>query len=520
MKACPLCKSTYDDWIDFCFNDGMPLVAEAIVASSGVGALESVLDAPDIPFGLLDATDLPEPNAAMAPVAPPPRAPAPPINVGAAGFDPSPEAPPTPLRFGAGGFDATLSVPTPPIAPAPPPPVAPRVPGAVDASALEDIAAVLSGRPSSTPVPSPPAAVPIVMPAPTMPPPSALLAPPPDPSAVNAPTLIPVDASQPRPPAPIPPAPPVTPPVAPPSLAPEPSVLDDVAPPVRPAGVRRRGPPLVAVGGLIAAAIAVAGVIWLLVRPTAIPTPDAMDVDLSPPGQPVAETPAVPAPPPAELPPEPVAPPAIVPPVAVPGVAPVVIAAPFPGTAPVTPTPIVPPATVTAPVAPVTPVPTVAPTGDGVVEVAPWGGDQVAPASTATLTILVDPDGSSVFVDDVSRGTGTASVELPPGPHRVRVEHAGYKSEAREVDLRAGATTVPFNLKPDVVTGQVNVYGPMGFRVSVDGHDMGPMPVTVQVSEGVRQFKLSGESGEACTIPKEIAFRSPGRPETVTLQCP
>ena len=197
---------------------------------------------------------------------------------------------------------------------------------------------------------------------------------------------------------------------------------------------------------------------------------------------------------------------------------------PTPSTTPVTPTPIVPPTasatSVIAPVGPVVPVVTPTPAGDGVVEVAPWGSSQVAPATTATLTVLVDPEGASVFVDDVSRGTGAASIELPPGPHRVRVEHAGYQSEAREVQLRAGATTVPFNLKQAVVTGQVNVYGPMGFRVSVDGHDMGPMPVTVQVSEGVRQFKLSGESGEACTIPKEVAFRSPGRPETVTLQCP
>ena len=29
MKACPLCKNSYEDWVEFCFQDGMPLVVEA-----------------------------------------------------------------------------------------------------------------------------------------------------------------------------------------------------------------------------------------------------------------------------------------------------------------------------------------------------------------------------------------------------------------------------------------------------------------------------------------------------------
>ena len=56
MKLCPICGSTYGDRVDFCFQDGAPLVAgEADPEASG--------DAPGTPAaapsGLASAADLP-----------------------------------------------------------------------------------------------------------------------------------------------------------------------------------------------------------------------------------------------------------------------------------------------------------------------------------------------------------------------------------------------------------------------------------------------------------------------------
>ncbi|MDP2311515.1 MAG: PEGA domain-containing protein, partial [Pseudomonadota bacterium] len=147
-----------------------------------------------------------------------------------------------------------------------------------------------------------------------------------------------------------------------------------------------------------------------------------------------------------------------------------------------------------------------------------WG-TPTAPTS-GFLRVVTDPEGATVYVNDTAKGKTPVTVELPYGAHQVRVVRAGYKTETRDVNIRVRELTVPFNLKPDMVTGQVNVYGPDGFRVVVDGHDMGPMPVTVQVSEGVRQFKLVGSDGSACNLPKEIKFKAAGRPETITLACP
>jgi len=134
--------------------------------------------------------------------------------------------------------------------------------------------------------------------------------------------------------------------------------------------------------------------------------------------------------------------------------------------------------------------------------------------------VLTDPEGATVTVDDQPRGLSPVNLDLPFGTHRVKVERSGFKAEAREIDLQGPEITVPFNLKPEVLTGQVNVYGPIGWRVAVDGHDMGPMPVTVQMAEGVRQFKLTGDNGQGCVIPRQLTFRNPGKPETVTLECP
>jgi len=173
----------------------------------------------------------------------------------------------------------------------------------------------------------------------------------------------------------------------------------------------------------------------------------------------------------------------------------------------------------TTPVSKPPPASTPAPAAAATADADPWGAPVAV--TSGVLKIVTDPDGATVYINEQQRGKTPLTVELAYGVHNIRVVRAGYKTEVRDVTIRVAELNVPFILKPEVVTGQVNVYGPAGYRVVIDGHDRGAMPVTVQVSEGVRQFKLvSDADGSGCTLPKEIAFRSPGRPETVTLACP
>ena len=54
MKVCPICQSTYDDGVDFCFKDGAPLEAQSpaetpdsVGSTDFSGLTEDDLDAPD-----------------------------------------------------------------------------------------------------------------------------------------------------------------------------------------------------------------------------------------------------------------------------------------------------------------------------------------------------------------------------------------------------------------------------------------------------------------------------------------
>lgn len=528
MKICPLCNTTYEDWIDFCFSDGMPLLAKGGV-SSPLPVKPSSVGATIAPQPAMGA-DLPTPSALSpkAPVAPPP-------------------AP-------AGRGD---EVPEPPAPPAPPSDITGVFTGPITDDDGEEfrrapvrqlnLADLPTGAPSSLPVPEADsesdehsrATVPLSS--------SALGAE--ELASEGATTLASASvAAVPPPVEAAPDAPPVSPPAeaALPAPAETPPSADELEgawhaapaavpePEPEPSQVKKGGVGIgLLVGGVAAAAVLLVVVVggaamfmgWGAKPPAPAPAPVA-----------VATPP--PAPPPV-APPEPVLPPvdaAPVDPAAVDlaAVDPAAVPAPVAATAPpVAPTaapvaaPAVaaakPPATTTPPASvPVSKPPaasTPAPASSATADADPWGAPVAV--TSGVLKIVTDPDGATVYINEQQRGKTPLTVELAYGVHNIRVVRSGYKTEVRDVTIRVAELNVPFILKPEVVTGQVNVYGPAGYRVVIDGHDRGAMPVTVQVSEGVRQFKLvSDADGSGCTLPKEIAFRSPGRPETVTLACP
>lgn len=60
----------------------------------------------------------------------------------------------------------------------------------------------------------------------------------------------------------------------------------------------------------------------------------------------------------------------------------------------------------------------------------------------AELRLLVTPDDASVWIDGEFRGTARdlARLALPPGRHQVEVVRPGFRTAAREVEVRPGAT--------------------------------------------------------------------------------
>ncbi len=157
MKACPTCNATYEDWIEFCFTDGTPLVAPR----SGAAGAPPVVDAFDIPeaVNVLAAAapvvdELDAPAARVAPLHRAPRVQAAPetvpVPVGVSHAPSVPQEPP-PLEVSAvlpaahseepvepsspsttppaldDDLDAGWTAPTPV---APPPPIAERAPPA------------------------------------------------------------------------------------------------------------------------------------------------------------------------------------------------------------------------------------------------------------------------------------------------------------------------------------------------------------------------------------------------------
>lgn len=463
MKSCPVCKSTYEDWIDFCFNDGIPLVAVQTPAPAATPAAASVddEDEPGDRYSSFDAFDAPEPTMIRL------------ARESHGGTNPGVEAPAAP---------APVAV-EPPAPPAPPPAV-------VEDTLVE--------------VPVPPPVAPVAR---TFSPPPD----PPPPAPVGPRTIVPDSP----PPAPVlPPTPPVAvmeelpPPVAPP---PPRSALDDEEEPAVSAVAKGAGAGLIIAGvlgvGFLIAVLA-GGAWWFSTRgETTKPTANVeQPKPVEAPPKPVEPTPTAEVAPPVVEPPPPLPPEEVKPEEVKPPDAKVEPPKPDP-LKPEPPKPEVKP--VVPPVTPTTP------TGTDAVWATP------AAATKGVLIVTSDPVGAQVYVDGAARGSAPVRLELPYGAHTVRATLNGYTAQTREINLNVEQMSVPLKLASEISSGSINLFGPTGGHVWLDNHDLGTLPVTVVVAEGVRNIRLTQADGKTCSFAKEVRFTTPGKPVTVRLDgCP
>lgn len=543
-RVCPVCHTSYESWIEFCFKDGAALLADSAPAPLPP---PPPLDAPT-PRLPSAATDLPEPAALMRGRGEPRDS----------RFNLDAPPAPTPSRSSQDLPDGAPATPPLGVRPTPAPPTTAGEPGAPPAedSARAEAAPVAPKESGSPPAAPGPTLSPVVG-ADAMAELARSLRPSGESPIDRLPVLPPVAAEEEeRPTVPI--------------YSPTSAQAADARNEERDATAPVRRPPPAAGGrsglwlGVFGVAFLLAGALFLgvYVLKSMSTTPAATPV-------PVASNPATPAPRPLPPPPSPATPAApsdpsasattpgadvptatsitTVPTGTVPTATAPTAAAPTGATPTATvpngstpthsPTPTATTTTtpnVAATTAPATPKPAPAPTGGeqpwatpagtstpapaGTSSEAPWGAS--TEVSSGTLTVTADPADATIRINGQNKGKGRVAVPLAYGSHEVKVEKTGYSSEIRTIQLQVREMSVPITLRPQFKAGQVTLecVGIDDCRVIVDGTDVGALPRTVNLAEGVHAFKVSGSNGVSCQRMQAVTLDAEGA-ATVTLRC-
>ena len=143
-----------------------------------------------------------------------------------------------------------------------------------------------------------------------------------------------------------------------------------------------------------------------------------------------------------------------------------------------------------------------------------WGSGGQAPvaATKGSLTIRSNPMGAMVYVGNEMVGrTPMVGKEFAEGSHMVRVELDGYSSVSKVANIKAGAAsdlgTVQLESQAPV-SGYVTLWADdlIGAKVYIDNQYVGELPVKVELNEGKHAFFVQPAEGEAFTINRDVKF--------------
>ena len=126
------------------------------------------------------------------------------------------------------------------------------------------------------------------------------------------------------------------------------------------------------------------------------------------------------------------------------------------------------------------------------------GGGTAAAPEMGTLALESKPQ-ARVYIDDAPRGMTPLRLDLPAGPHRVRLE-ANSKARTLTVGVVAGAeVTQSIDLDRAVQTGSLFVRSdPAGAKVLVDNKPAGVTPITVlDLSPGSHTVAVTAPDGSS-----------------------
>ncbi len=133
----------------------------------------------------------------------------------------------------------------------------------------------------------------------------------------------------------------------------------------------------------------------------------------------------------------------------------------------------------------------------------PWG--KVDDATSGTLTVRSVPPGARVWIDNEARGSAPVSAKLRFGSHKVKVAKDGYKAKTMVIDLQSTRQELDFRLAKDVASGPVIIYGTLGAKVYLGDKLLGPIPVSTTLPEGTHTFTVVQE-GTFYKVTKTVSF--------------
>jgi len=147
----------------------------------------------------------------------------------------------------------------------------------------------------------------------------------------------------------------------------------------------------------------------------------------------------------------------------------------------------------------------------------PWGAPAETP-SKGKLTITTEPAGAMVYVDDRRIGRSPTRTEVNFGTHKVRVELAEFKGNSRVVNVQAARVDVPFRLEAASLSGRCNLLGQAGASVVMDGKGVGSLPLTVTCSPGKHTFQVTPPGGGASfSTSRAVTFAAAGETANIFL---
>jgi len=123
-----------------------------------------------------------------------------------------------------------------------------------------------------------------------------------------------------------------------------------------------------------------------------------------------------------------------------------------------------------------------------------------------------------VFVNERRIGRSPTQTEVTYGNHNVRVEMVDFQTNSRSVNVQAGEVSVPFRLTAAQLVGRCNLLGEPGATVTMNGSDIGSLPLTVECSPGVHRFDITPASGgETFILSRAVTFVHSGETENIFL---
>jgi hypothetical protein len=139
-------------------------------------------------------------------------------------------------------------------------------------------------------------------------------------------------------------------------------------------------------------------------------------------------------------------------------------------------------------------------------------GAAAAPAPAAQIgkvSFDSSPAGATVLVDGVNKGRTPTTVELPYGDHSVAIELSGHSRVEKTVAVGASEVSVPkVTLEAEIKIGKVFVAlpGRDGQTLYVDGRKIGPLPQSLDLTEGSHAFAVEAPDGTRVEVNRDVAF--------------